>query len=240
MKQLNFKQDKNGNLKTSISGLLYLIENNYLFDGAIVTQVPFNSTEEIEYSYFDDESGIDILKCLNENNKDEEDDESDIFLVIDEEVINSEFFISSEDYSFDDTDKEYEDKRKNLIMEDNKRFNDEIEKILDNLSDEDIDIIFEDNLFGNSLREFLNELSNGDEFYILKFDEHDDEEDDDEEEDYDRLIDIMDLFNKEHTSIKKELTEEEKLNIIKEEHIYGDNTFQLEDILLEVKEILEK
>lgn len=237
MKQLNFKQDRDGNLKTSISGLLYLIENNYLFDGAIVTQVPFNGTEEIEYSYFDDESGIDILKCLNENNKDEEDDESDIFLVIDEEVINSEFFISSEDYSFNDINEEYEDKGKKLIMKDEKGFNDEIEKILDDLSDEDIDIIFEDKLFGNGLKEFLNELSNTDEFYILKFNEDDEDEDDEDEETF---IDIMDFFNKENTSIKKELTEEEKINIIKEEHGYGNNTFQLEDILLEVKGILKK
>lgn len=109
MEILNLRIDEDNNLCTSLAGLLYLIENNYIMDEAVIHKKTDSDLEE--FMYFNDIDGIDIVSLDNTGSENELDEN---FLAINENSINSEYIIEEGGYTFevidefDDYDEEIE------------------------------------------------------------------------------------------------------------------------------------
>lgn len=96
MKILSLRLDKENNLHTSLAGLLYMIENEYLNDSATVIQQA--SKGQTVYIYFNDEEGIDLYPVDESKDLEEvEYDESETFLLT-KENINSHYIIQEGGY----------------------------------------------------------------------------------------------------------------------------------------------
>lgn len=103
MEILNLRIDNDNNLCTSLAGLLYLIENNYIMDEAVILKKTDSDLEE--FMYFNDIDGIDIISLDDIANEDEIDKN---FLAINENSIESEYIIEEGGYNFEVID-EFDD-----------------------------------------------------------------------------------------------------------------------------------
>lgn len=96
MKILSLRLDKENNLHTSLAGLLYMIENEYLNDSATVIQQASNG--QTVYIYFNDEEGIDLYPVDESKDLEEiEYDEDEAFLLT-KENIKSHYIIQEGGY----------------------------------------------------------------------------------------------------------------------------------------------
>lgn len=229
MEILNLRIDKDNNLCTSLAGLLYLIENNYIMDEAVILKKTDSDLEE--FMYFNDIDGIDIISLGDIANEDEIDKN---FLAINENSIESEYIIEEGGYNFEVID-EFDD------------YDDEIELYRNILNGDYKDIshpIFESDDFSIS--------------YILD-DENDPLTKEEEDDLIDFINDMFSGFedNKpmaprrellsnnigEDKKVKeindKKYSKNDILDLMIEEHKDISNAIDLSDILKEVKSIME-
>ena len=229
MKILNLRLDKENNLHTSLAGLLYMIENEYLNDSATIIR---QTKEGKEYfTYFNDEEGIDLypVDFYNENSQVGYDDE--YIFCLSEENITAHYIIEKDGYLpefIKDASIESnwidppETDMENVLAElfDDYGYDDVQFTII---YDDDGDVSSEENV--GDLMDFLNDL------FSL------------EEEEPKRKPKTQTIRDKAEENIVKRLNDKEytkkEIDILKEME-YGEyaGTTELEDILSAVKRVL--
>lgn len=233
MKILSLRLDKENNLHTSLAGLLYMIENEYLNDSATVIQQA--SKGQTVYIYFNDEEGIDLYPVDESKDLEEvEYDESETFLLT-KENINSHYIIQEGGYLPEFLE---ETSIENGWLEPDE--DSDMEEVLNSLFDDydSDDVQFTIIMSEDDIPKTDEEVDSIMDFLIDLFDvEGEGKKDKKISKPYtirDKAEEgIVERFN------NKEYTEEE-INILKEME-YGEyaGTTELEDILSAVKRILK-